>query len=266
MFPTEKISVIKEQLMPSGRTVGCIDDRKFLNLEVKNPALEKILVTSREKGPQLLGGSLALMPVLVETAIELGIEPDIDLITDVIFEAHKNLGMEVTVHMHDHHNEWTGYRIIELIRKVLAKDKFAKIPGCGFAGLLANKENPLGLSEKAAEFFQKHDDLVERFVRKGARLIVLEGDHGKPGEVLAVRNNKRKFTLDIVGAHKNKVPAYNHDDWFYEDLVGRCVEGLQGQGQADWAQGLNNKARDLNDGWLKKTTMILANMKPIGLN
>jgi len=258
--------VIKEQLMPSGHTVGCIDDRKFLNLKVKNPALEKILVTSREKGPQLLGGSLAPLPVLVESAFELGIEPDIDQLVDIVFEAHKNLGMETTVHMDNHHGEWTQYRVEELIGKVLAKDKFTKIPGCGFAGLLANKENPLDLSEKAAEFFQKHDDLVERFVRKGARLIVLQGDHGKPGEVLAVRNNKRKFTLDVVGAHKNKVPAYNHDDWFFEDLVGRCVEVLQDQGQADWAEGLNNKARGLNDGWLKKTTMILAKMNPIGLN
>lgn len=262
--PAEKLLVLEKCLMPSGHTVGCIDDRLFIEMPASG-ALADLLVKPQEKGPQLLGGSLAPLPALVEAAFLAGKEPNLDELIEIVFSAHKALGMAVTVHMDNHHSAWTPYRIEELVQKVLSRDKYTKISGCGFAGLLASLDNPLGLSEKAAKFFQENTGLVERFVRKGARLIVLKGNHGQVGEVMAVRNNKRKYTLDIIGAHKNKVRAYNHDGWFYEDLIGRCGEVLQGKGEADWTDVLHQNAAKMNDDWLDRTTNILAGMEAVSL-
>lgn len=231
MMPAEKIGAVKECFIPSGHNPWCIDDR--LPLDEKEV-----------KGPQLLGASLAPMPVLVETALESGEKPEIENIIDVIFQAHQELNMTPTVHKDDHHGEWGG---------------------CGFAALLTDSDNPLGLSEKASQWLQEHPDLVERFVRRGSKLLVLTGSHADKNsrQALAVRNEKRKTTLDVVAAHRNKIPAYNHDDWFYGDLIQRCAEVLEGQGKAAWAQRLRERAETLNNGYLNKTTGILAGMEAI---
>lgn len=259
--PAEKTSFLKESLMSSGHTVWCIDDRESLD------DLGGNIVTSGEKGPQLLGASLAPLPALVETALEAGIEPDVDDLIEIVFEAHKSLGMETTVHMDNHHGEMTNEEVIELIKLILANDPEAKIPGCGFKELLANKNNPLGLSAKGSAWFQKNNDLVERFVRRGARLIVLGGDHAdkQAGQAFAVRNNKRKTTLDTVKATKSKAPAYNHDDWFYGDLIGRCAEILEAKNQPVWLEKFRQNAVKLNNNWLDKTTEILAGMKAVAI-
>lgn len=265
----QKLTVLKEHKIPAGKAVGCIDDRPIVD-GLTSSDRPDLFVSSREKGPQLLGGSLILLPVLAETAILAGKKPqelDIDDLIKITFEAHQSLAMTPTVHMDNHHGELTNEQVIGLTDQVKVNTN-AKLSGCGFAGLVTSGENRLGLSEPVAELFQNHSDLVERLVRAGARVIVLSGNHADKdkGEALAVRNNDRQFTLNTNEAHKNKAQAYNHDDWFFEDLIGRAIEVLEARREVEWVKQLRTNAKDLNENWLKITTNILAGMDPVSIS
>lgn len=265
--PAPKRDLLKECLMPAMGTVGCIDDRDFMDFVIDIEGLDEVLVNYQEKGPQLLGASLAPLPLLVEIAIETGEEIDRNFLIDVVFAAHKARDMKVTVHMDDHHGELKPEEILAMIKKVMSGNRKVKIPGCGFAGLLASKDNPLGLSPQAAEFFQENDDLVEEYVRRGVRLIVLKGNHADKGQgnAFAVRNDRPRQTLDTRKAIEQGAQAYNHDDWFLDELMQRCAEVLDGAGKGAWAQRLRERYQELNNEWLNITTNILAGMDAVAI-
>jgi len=255
----KRLVLIQAGLRKAGKSIGCIDDRGYFPFEAETP---DSIATYEEKGPQLLGGSLALLPVLAETALEARESLDIDEFIEIIFNVHEKLDMEVTVHMHDNHGEWDAGKILGLIKEIKSGDKKAKIPGCGFAGLLIGKENLLGLSKKVSKFFQKNSNLVERMVKRGAKVIVLTGDHAnkEAGKAFAVRNSEREKTVDTHKAIDQGTQTYNHDDWFFDDVIRVCGDVLKDKDKEEWANKVEDRSKRLNNDWLDKTTNILAGM------
>lgn len=251
-------TVTKECLQPLGAICRCIDDRALWGGDQNsgNNLPDFVVRQAEFTGPQFLGGSLGIMALVAEEIVLHN--PDAELLFDDVYsqmlKLHQDKGLLLGVHMDDHHGEMSSTEIADALATVqegVLGDQ-PILAGCGFAGLLSNAENPLGLSPQVAAFFQKYPNIVDELVRRGAKLSILTGHHAEKGTALAVENLDPDHGVDIKTAIANGVQTYDHDTGVLQKLL---------EPTADDAPELLKK----NAVWLRTTTNILAGMDPISL-
>jgi len=237
----------KECLIPRGKFPRCIDDRPSMGIEDGELG---ILSDEDFNGPQFLGGSLGVFALVAESMPE-----DQPLEFEAIFSEtqrlHKEAGLEMAVHLDNHHDHLTESEVKENVRKT----KTAKlgdasvVPGCGFAGLLSREDNPLGLSPRVHAFFRANPNVVDMLIQRGAKATVLKDNHAPIENAHAVENMNPDVTLDTNKAKQIGVMSYGHDT----GVLGQVFDGIPEQ---------KDRLMSINDRWLKATTNILAGMDP----
>ncbi|MFC1711132.1 hypothetical protein ACFLZ1_00945 [Patescibacteria group bacterium] len=273
MSAEAKAALLKEKAMQDiGVLPACIDDRQFIFDWEGIPVPDGVLASSEhaDSGPKWLGASLGPLALLVETGARLiesgsdGITLDFEEMIDFVFAAHNQADFEVAVHMDNHHGDLSKQQIAELLKGVKEGQEDAKIPGCGFAGLLVNTDNPLGMSQTALNFFTQAPSLVEEFVRRNAKLTVLTGDHAdkNAGKAMAIRNRIPGRTIKQEEAHKLKTPSYCHDDLPLNQVLEELAN-VVGEKYEAWGEAIRQQAEEINLDWLNKTCNILAGMDPV---
>ncbi len=246
---TEQIK--REAKVFVGRIPRCIDDRVRWQGELN---LENVVSREEFNGPQFLGGSLGIFALLVEARARMNEnngEINFEEIWGETVRMHDEQGLIIGVHMDDHHGEIKGEdieaRLVKVKRGKLGE--VSVIPGCGFAGLLSREDNPLGLSDKAHDFFRKNPNVVDEMVRQGAKLSILTGDHAPKKHAHAVENMDSKTTVNTEKAIGLGVQTYNHDTGKLQEVLGQ--------------DEIATLMFEINQDWLRKTTQILAGMDPV---
>lgn len=246
-----RLDKVKECLIPVGVIPRCIDDRA--SIVFPEGSLPEYVVKPEEaNGPQFLGGSVGIFALVVEHFAVNEKEFDFNTIFNITSAIHEEQGWQLGVHMDNHHGEWDGQELTVKL-EAIQTGKLGNgsiIPGCGFAGLLSHKDNPLGLSEKAHAFFVANPNIVDEFVRRGAKLSILTGDHAPKPNAFAVENMDSGNTLDTAKAIKEGAQSYSHDTGSLQNAMGYFEEKVVVE-----ILGTNNK-------WLAATTNILAGMDP----
>jgi len=234
-----------------GRIPRCIDDRVRWSGDLN---LDNIVLGEEFNGPQFLGGSLGIFALLVEARARMDEhngEINFEEIWRETVRMHEDQGLMIGVHMDDHHGEIKGEdieaKLVEVNKGRLGEKSV--IPGCGFAGLLSREDNPLGLSDKAHEFFRQNPNVVDEMVRREAKLSILTGDHATKKHAHAVENMDSKTTVNTEKAIELGVQTYNHDTGKLQEVLGHDVSATL--------------MLEINQEWLRKTTQILAGMDPV---
>lgn len=243
-------TIARECLQPVGTIVRCIDDRDLRPLTGMD---EYVVGLSDFNGPQFLGGSLGVAALVAESMVQT--HPDQQLDFETVYaevaRLHEMAGLRLGVHMDDHHGEMTDDGVREALEQ-LARESLGRasaVPGCGFAGLLANPDNPLGLSPAVSAFFVAHPNMVDEMIRRGARLSILAGDHAQQQAAYAVENMDPQATVHQSVAIAAGAQTYNHDTARLEQVLAPLGDASDGL--------LETNAR-----WLRITTNILAGMDP----
>lgn len=246
--------IAAECMQEMGNVPCCIDDRDLLNLP-EGHAMGDFLVARPEfNGPQFLGGSLGVFALVAEWLTSQGHELTFDAIYNKTLELHQAVGLQLGVHMDDHHGEWTAEKLAELLAhvKVGKLGEPSLIPGCGFAGLLSREDNPLQLSPEVHNFFKANPNIVDEMVRRGAKLSILAQNHAPKAQAMAVENFDPTKTVDTSKALAAGVQTYNHDTGKLSELLTPLMD--------------EGRTLARNNVWLKATTNILAGMDPVAIN
>lgn len=249
--------ISNECLQPIGNIPRCIDDRDLLNNDEEVSMPESVMKRENFNGPQFLGASLGAFALVAEQMVAE--KPDEELVFDAIYDQvstlHEQAGLELGVHMDDHHGHMTGEDLTKVLEEVMAGKlgDASVIPGCGFAGLLSNEANPLGLSPKVSEFFKKYPNIVDEFYRRGAKLSILANNHAPKENAMAVENLREGVTVDTQKALNEGAQTYNHDTVVLQKVFAPLGEST-------------SAVMEMNRRWLKTTTNILAGMDPVELS
>lgn len=246
LIQMDKKSVVAENRkeLVHGTYVSCIDDRFLHSLNGSTPeSLKSVLINEEQNlGPQIPGGSVGILTVLVETSPE-GVQiDDFDKLYSRVSKAHERAGFKVGVHMDNDHGHLDDNQIVELVQNALETPESAKLPGCGYVAMLCMDSNPLELKSRTLEFF-KRTNVVTMMVARGAGLAELEGYHAnqKSGEAFAISNMRPGTTLNHKALEEKGLKIYGHDPLVADEIIQKLVEVLREEGEDVWAGSL---ARD----------------------
>lgn len=248
-----------EALVPVGSIAVCVDDRRPVDMTQFD--LDQVFVRPEQAdiGPKFLAGSAIAVPLLVETAPE-----DQDLNTEEIlgymFEASCELGMEVGIHMDNHHDEMELSQIAALVKRILQGDVNVDISGCGFWGAVNSSENLLGFSARGVKFFKDNPRIFQMIIRMGGRLSVLGGHHAskESGQAWAVRNREKDKTVSREKIRQQgRVAPYAHDDALLSDYFEALANAVGKAGKQQWAENIRQHGNDLNEAWLQVAAGLL---------
>jgi hypothetical protein len=250
---SSELTLSHEAMVPVGTIPRCIDDREIY-IDPVLYTLHSITPPEDFNGPQWLGGSLAPLALALETTPGEA-RVNFGETLDMVKSAHDSLGLELGIHMDDHHGEMTAQEIVDVVQNG------ADLHGCGFAGLLVSDENPLKLKDRTREALSSAS-LTRTLVAKGSKISVLRGDHSPIGQVTAIENYSPNLTLNQSRAHSLGSPSYNHDTAKLNEMLG-ALAWQASRISPQWAENLQAQGAQINETWLKTTTMILAGKNPV---
>ena len=171
----------------------------------------------------------------------------------------------MAVHMDNEHTLLTDENIFDLVRRALKDpdDPENQLGGCGYAGMLRNPKNPLGLSERALEHF-KSINIIPKMIRKGSRLAELDGFHADKakGHAYAITNMKEGTTLDHHLLKEKGLQVYGHDPHAADTILKHMEEILREKGQNDWADNLHENGVKIERDHHRIAAVALAGMEP----
>ncbi len=243
----------------------CIDDRlahKFTK-PIPTEQLQEVFVTSEsESGPQIPGASAGVLVAVAECAPDEK-SLDFDELNTITREAHVRAGFALGVHMDNHHDEVSDDKIFEMVERALEDPDNTDLPGCGYAGMLVNPENPLNLSARTHKFVRSLK-LVPRMLAAGSRLVELEGHHAEPDNgALAIINNQEGTTLDHDALKAAGVKVYGFDPRAVEKIMNEAVEVLEARGETDWAENVRNKGAQVVTQHQRIAAVALTGREPV---
>jgi hypothetical protein len=193
----------------------CVDDRRP---NKGGCSSDKLLGGEEYLGPQALGGSLGILVLAACAIVNDGRSLTLDEIYAIAEKIHNDLGVSWGVHADENNLDdeklANFLKLIESSAQIDPKNSDAIIQGCGFAGMLTDAGNPLGLPKQVSDFFVEHPNIVAWMVVRGAKLAVLSGAHAQLGEVDFNVNRTPNTTYG-----NNCKPAYSTDLWFIEEVA-----------------------------------------------
>lgn len=248
-----------ESLVEVGNIAVCVDDR--VPIDMSEFGLNDVFVSPEqaEIGPKFLAGAAIALPLLVETAPE---DQDLDAeeILDYMFEASHEVGIEVGVHMDNHHDELGLKEIADIVKRILQGDIEVDISGCGFWGAVNSPENPLRFNDRSVKFFKENPRLLQMIIRKGGRLSVLGGHHASKdeGQAWAVRNRDISKTVSRkMIREQGRIAPYAHDDALVDKYFEALANVVEKAGKQKWAKNIRENGHNLNEEWLKVAANLL---------
>lgn len=252
---------------PPDSCVTCIDDRPILNLKRIPDSYRDILILDESQfGPQIPGGSIGILVVLAELAPPQK-KLSFDELYDLAKEAHNQAGFEMGIHIDDHHGEYKEVEILNNIASAVSNPSEAELAGCGYARMLTEESNPLSLSERSRIFFNSIN-ILSMMVSKGAKVVVLTGNHANPdnNEAFAISNLKEGTILNRAKLRKEGVKIYGHDPIYAQKILHEAVEILRKLGEIEWANKLEAEGANLEKKHHQIAIKILTGKDPVEIH